>query len=96
MAQTHNRAKFVRALVIINLAVGWAAITFLPKVTASFTYQSPLGRTIKGFLYRIDWSMVFAIVGISALLSVALWLTLSSYKKLPANETAQNPDEEEG
>ena len=88
-----NRAKFKTALAALNLVVAWAAMAYLPKDNTSFSYRSEVERALKQFFLSFDWSMIFMIVGMSVLVTVALWLILSSYGKLPSGDAPQSPDD---
>jgi hypothetical protein len=79
-----NRRRFTIALALINLAVAWGAMAFVPKVPPNGTSASSRALfQIKMFFLTHDWSAIFAIVAMTVLLTVAIGLILSSYGKLP-------------
>lgn len=80
---------------MINLAVGWIAMAILPVGSYSYAYESELERVVKKFLSQFDWSKVFMVICISSLFTLALWLILSSYGKLPSGDNSQSGSGEE-
>jgi uncharacterized membrane protein len=80
------------ALAMINLVVAWITMALLPKDSATYIFRSEAEKTFKKFVLTFDWSMIFMIVGMSVLVTVSLWLILSSYGKLPSEDTNRSLD----
>ena len=85
-----KRSKLLTSLLLVNVAAFAAAWGFFPKKSGGYLWRSQ----VEWFFVSRNWEPITVVMCVSGLLTLAIYLMLDSFGKLPLKAKDRKTSEE--